>query len=298
MTRIAVIGSTGQLGSDLVAALQNAGRYAVIPLTHANIECTDPDSVRTAVTAAAPEIVVNCAAFVRVDECEDRADEAFRVNGIGALYVARTCAAVEALCVYISTDYVFDGEKGQPYTEEDGPRPVNVYGASKLSGEYLTQQACPRSLIVRTASLFGIAGARGKGGNFVDSIVAKARRGEPMKVVNDIRMSPTYTRDAAQVMERLLRERLTGLVHLTNAGSCTWYEFAAAALDFLSLRAQLEPVSSTSYPMEARRPQDSSLRSTRLPALSGDGALRPWPEALKAYVAEKGYTQVGALGED
>ena len=284
MMRIAVIGRTGQLGTDLVRVFEEAGAYQVFPLSHAEVECADPKSVRTALAGVRPDVVINCAAFVRVDECEDRPEAAFRVNTIGALYVARVCAELDALCVYISTDYVFDGEKGEPYTEEDPPNPINVYGTSKLAGEYsVQQQACPKWLIVRLASLFGRAGARGKGGNFVETILAKAKAGEPLRVINNIRMSPTYTVDAARVLERLIRHRTMGLFHLTNGGACTWYEFARRALDLEGLNAKLEPISSQDYPTKALRPQNTALRSIKFLL---NEPLRSWEEALEAYLVE------------
>ena len=288
MKRVAIIGSMGQLGTDLVNVLAVAGNYEVIGLSHREVECTDAASVEKALKTARPDVVVNCAAFVRVDEAEDRAEEALRVNGLGALNVARVCAEIDALCVYISTDYVFDGEKGSPYTENDAPHPINVYGVSKLGGEYLVQEACPRWLIARMASLFGKAGSSGKGGNFVETILAKAKAGESLRLVDDIRMSPTYTRDAAQALERLLRERSLGLFHLANGGNCTWYEFACKALEVVGMGNRIEPISSSSYPMKARRPKNSSLESTKL-GLSLKECLRPWHEALKAYLMEKGH---------
>lgn len=285
MIRIAIIGSRGQLGTDLVKVLQQSGRYQVFPLSHAEVECTEPDSVKVILTKLNPEIVVNCAAFVRVDECEDRPDEAFKVNSLGALYVARACTELNALCVYISTDYVFDGKKEEPYIEDDPPYPINVYGTSKLAGEYLVSQSCPEWLIVRMASLFGKEGARGKGGNFVETILAKAQAGEPLRVVNDIRMSPTYTYDAAQVLELLIRQGETGLFHVTNSGSCTWYEFARKTLELVGINTKLEPISSLDYPTKAHRPRNSALRSVRLVG----NFLRFWEEALRDYLVEKAY---------
>ena len=285
MIRVAVVGSTGQLGTDLVRVLQQAGEYLVFPLSHVEVECTDPDSVRRAIKSAHPEVVFNCAAFVRVDECEDRPDDAFSINAIGALNIARACAELNALCVYISTDYVFDGKKEEPYTEEDSPYPINVYGASKLAGEYLVRQACSKWLIARMASLFGKTGARGKAGNFIETILLKAQAGETLSVVNDIRMSPTYTYDASCLLERLIGQGATGVFHITNSGFCTWYEFARKALELVGLSASLEPVSSADYPTRACRPKNSSLRSVRL-----SGKLpRPWEEALRAYLVEKGF---------
>ena len=285
--RVAIIGSTGQLGTDLARVLQETGGYQLISLSHAEVECTKPDSVRAALVKSCPQVVVNCAAFVRVDECEDKPEEAFLVNALGALHVARSCAELNALCVYISTDYVFEGKKEEPYSEEDKPCPINVYGTSKLAGEYLVSQTCPQWLVVRMASLFGKIGARGKGGNFVETVLAKARRGESLRVVNDIRMSPTYTWNAAQVLEELIRQEATGVFHVTNSGSCTWYEFARKALDLVGIDTKLESVSISEYPTRASRPKNSSLRSVKLL-----GATLPsWEKGLRAYLIEKGHIQ-------
>jgi len=229
-------------------------------------------------------MVINCAAYVRVDDCEVHAREAFEVNAIGAGNVARACAAVEALCVYISTDYVFDGSKGSPYVESDPTRPINVYGASKVAGEHLVQQAAPHSLIVRTSSLFGKTGARGKGGNFVETIVAKAKAGETLRVVDDMTMSPTYARDAATALVELIKTKADGIVHLTNDGACTWYELAKQIVDIIGLHAAIDPVSSKEYPTRARRPENSALRSEHAAV-----GLRSWQDGVRAYLFEKGY---------
>jgi dTDP-4-dehydrorhamnose reductase len=283
--RVAVVGATGQLGSALVAALRAAGTAEVWPLGHADLECTQPRSVDAALARLRPDVVVNCAAFVRVDECEERPEEAFRVNALGALHVARGAARLGAGCVYISTDYVFDGRAREAYRETDRPGPINVYGASKLAGEYLVRQACPRWLIVRTASLFGGTGARGKGGNFVTTILARARRGEPLRVVSDVRMSPTYAPDAAHVLARLIARGATGLCHLANRGACTWYEFAQRILALAGISTAVEPVTAASYPMRARRPANSALNVERVEELAAV-SLRPWQDALASYLAE------------
>jgi len=270
----------------MVKVFDGGGTYTVCPLSHAEVECTDPESVRSALEAVQPDVVVDCVGYVRVDDCEGCPEEAFRVNACGSLYVAQACAGLNATCVYISTDYVFDGDKGKPYTENDPPCPINVYGASKLAGEHLVRQTCARWMIVRLASLFGGAGARSKGGNFVDNVLEKARRGMTLNIVGDIRMTPVYTRDAARALEELVRQQATGVFHIANRGSCTWYEFARRALELAGLRAQIQRVSSSDYPMKAHRPRNSSLASIkRQPVV--DDVLRPWPEALGAYLEEK-----------
>ncbi|HTN44080.1 MAG TPA: dTDP-4-dehydrorhamnose reductase [Nitrospiria bacterium] len=286
--KIAVTGATGQLGRDIVEVLQNDGRFEVLPLSHNEIEVTDPDSVRKALLIWHPDAVVNCAAFHRVDECEERPDAAFQVNALGALNVARVCAELKALCVYVSTDYVFDGQKDRGYSEEDTPCPVNVYGITKFAGEQLTRQACADWLIVRVASLFGKSGARGKGGNFIEAILSKARAGETLKVVNDIRMSPTYTFDVATALAELLAKRATGVIHLSNDGACTWYELAGKAVDLIGLKNQVNPISSDEFPSKAKRPKNSSIKSERISGVL-DRPMRPWQEAMRAYLIEKGY---------
>jgi len=286
MDRVAVIGSSGQLGTDLVSVLRTSGRFEAVPLGRDVAECTDPESVRRALLPIRPKVVINCAAYVRVDDCEDHPKEAFETNAFGALYVARACAELDALCVYVSTDYVFDGSKSSAYTEDDIPSPINVYGTSKLAGEQLVRQVAPRWLIVRMASLFGKTGARGKGGNFIETILSKAKTGESLRVVDDVKMSPTYTRDAADALAAILKKGTTGHLHLVNSGACTWYEFAKEILALTGLTNQVVPISSPTH--QASRPKNSSLRSDRLYGLL-KYELRSWQDALAAYMTEKGH---------
>lgn len=282
--RVAIFGGTGQLGTELADVLRQSDAFDVVPLGHEDADCTDTDSVRNALRRSRPETVINCAAYVRVDDCEDHAREAFEINALGALNVARGCAEVDALCVYVSTDYVFDGAHAAPYVESDAVHPINVYGTSKLAGEYLTCQAAPRWLIVRAASLFGRVGARGKGGNFIETVLSKAKRDEPLRVVKDVRMSPTYARDAASAVAALIDARNEGIVHVTNAGACTWYEFATTVIELAGLRKTVVPIATADYPTRARRPINSALRSER-----GLVTLRSWQDAVKAYLVEKGH---------
>jgi dTDP-4-dehydrorhamnose reductase len=283
-TSVAVLGATGQFGTDLVEVLREDGKFEVMPLSHADCDCTDERKVARVIGSLHPDTVVNCAAYVRVDDCEEHASEAFNVNAIGALNVARACASLHALCVYVSTDYVFDGTKDTPYVESDPTGPVNVYGASKLAGEQMVRQATPRWIIVRMASLFGKTGARGKGGNFVETVISKAQAGEILRVVNDITMSPTYARDAAEALALLLRTEATGLFHVTNKGACTWYGFAKAISDLIGVGTAVVAVSSSEFPNRARRPKNSALMSDQ-----ARRELRPWQDGLKAYLLEKGH---------
>jgi len=283
-----VLGSTGQLGSACVEVFRAAG-FNVTPLSHAEVEIADGGAVRRVLASYHPDVAVNCAAYVRVNDAEDHAEDAFRVNALGALHVAQACAEVNSTCVYISTDFVFDGEANRSYTEEDVSHPINVYGTSKLAGELLVQQTCPRWLIARVASLFGETGSRGKGGNFVDTIVRNAKARTPIRVVNDVRMSPTYALDAAKVLAWLLSHRQTGVFHLANTGSCTWFEFAQRITERIGAPTRPEAITSQEYPSRAPRPRDSSLRSVRLPP-EARTFLRPWQDALASYCLAKGYT--------
>ena len=292
--KVAVIGPRGQLGSDVVRVFSAVG-HEVIGLTHSDVDVTQPESVRGALAPIRPEAVINTAAFHRVDECEDQAERAFQVNAIGALNVARFCAGADALCVYVSTDYVFDGDKGDPYTEDDTPRPINVYGTSKLAGEHLVRQAAPRWIVARVASLFGLAGASGKGGNFIETILRKGGSGEPLRVISDICMSPTYTADAARALELIVRARETGVFHLTNHGECSWHEFATRVLNLAAVSAEVTPVMSRDYLTRAHRPANSALGSVRLPH-AARASLRPWRQALAAYMREKGHLAPAASG--
>ena len=282
--RVVVIGASGQLGSDLMQALHN---WAPLGLTHADIEVADPASVNEKLDAAAPDAVINCAAFHQVDDCENRPDEAFRVNALGARNVALACARLGAFVVYVSTDYVFDGELDRPYNEDDVPRPINVYGASKLAGEHLVAASAPRYLIVRVSSLFGVTGASGKGGNFVETMIRKARAGETIRVVDDIVMSPTYAADAAVAIRELIAGGASGIVHATNAGACSWFEFARAIFEHLGWAVDLRPQRSVNRTAAARRPRNSALASSLLGTLGLEPP--PWADALRRYLVAKAY---------
>lgn len=282
--RVAVIGSNGQLGTDLVKAF--SVRHEVIPLTHRDVEVTDESSCAK-LKDLAPDVVINTAAFHKTDQCEDEPLRAFHINAIGARNVALACAEIGAAAVFVSTDYVFDGQSRRPYVESDPPSPINAYGISKLAGELFTRQT-DKHYVVRVASLFGSAGASGKGGNFVETMIAKAKRGEAISVIGDIRMSPTYTRDAAEAMVAMVEKRVPyGVCHVTNSGECSWYEFAGAIFQILGLRVTLNAASSSSYPSKARRPSYSALASSIL----GEWGIRMpnWKDALGRYLEEKGH---------
>jgi len=286
--KIAVTGANGQLGTDLCRALHN---FDVIPFTHADIEIADMASVRKAMLEHKPAVIINTAAYVRVDDCEDEQDKAFSVNARGARNVAVVAQELGAKLVYMSTDYVFGGEdepRTIPYTEIDVPVPLNTYGKSMLAGENFVRHLCQRHFVVRTSGLFGVAGSSGKGGNFVETVLKLAREQDELRVVNDQVLSPTYTKDLAQKIAQLISTEYYGVFHITNKGYCSWYQFAREILKQVGLKTPVIPVISDQYPRKARRPHFSVLDNYQLRLLGLDN-MRPWQEALKDYLKEKGH---------
>lgn len=294
---VAILGATGQLGADLVRAAASSG-IEHAPLGHEDVDVTSTESLARTFTRLKPVAVINSAAFHQVDRCEEDPAEAYRVNAVGALLVARAARDAGARCLYVSTDYVFDGSKppaadghlstGTAYAEDDQLRPLNVYGASKAAGEQLVAQTLEDHIVVRVSSLFGVAGARGKGGNFIETILKKAREGGPLRVVNDQWMTPTSTADAAAAIMRLVVSDARGVVHMANAGACTWHAFASEAVSLAGIRVPVEPVPAATYSTKVRRPRNSALYTGRLASLLGV-PLRPWREALRTYLGAKGH---------
>lgn len=295
--RLLILGATGQLGQDLVRAAAAAG-VDHATAGHEDVEVTNAESVAALLARTKPTVVINSAAFHQVDRCEDDPQQAYGVNTVGALVVARAAAEARARCVFVSTDYVFSGDKpaatdgaltpATGYVETDAVGPLNVYGASKVAGEQAVALAAAGHLVVRVSSLYGVAGARGKGGNFIETILKRAKEGGALKVVNDQWMTPTYTADAAQAIVGLALQGATGTVHVTGATACTWHAFAAEAVRLCGLSVAVEPVPAATYPSKVRRPRNSALYTGRLASLLGR-PLRSWREALPAYLREKGH---------
>ena len=282
--RVAIVGANGQLGTELV---NQFSQHEVIPWTRRDFDVRDHRRVEEAVLSARPDVLVNTAAFHKTDACEDDPALAFSVNALAVRNLARACATCNTAFVHMSTDYVFDGAQRSPYVEEDAPHPINVYGTSKLAGEHFAAAACRRSYIVRIASLFGSAGSSGKGGNTVEVILAKAGRGEVLSFVDDVVMSPTYAVDAARTIRLLVEAAApSGTYHVTNAGACSWYAFAAEVLRLAGVKADLRTTTLAELAPKARRPHYSALTSQRLSAL-GVKPLRPWQEALAAYITDR-----------
>ncbi len=274
--KVLITGAGGMLGQALVQALHN---QELIPLSHQVLDVTDGSAVRTAIQKAAPDVVVHAAAWTSVDGCEGDADRAFSINAVGTRNVALACQPRGTPCCYVSTDYVFDGTKANPYLEWDRPNPLSVYGASKLAGEQEIRSHLDRFWIVRTSWLYGPGGR-----HFVGAILDKAKAGDPLRVVDDQIGSPTLTSDLARALARLIRTQAYGTYHLTNAGACSWYDLALKILQIAGLGTiPVKAISSEDLARPAKRPQNSRLRNFCWEAL-GYPPLRSWEEALEAYL--------------
>ena len=287
--RTLLIGSQGQLGSDL----RRVWDGELVSFPHDELDVCDRDQTHAVIANTAPQLVINTAAYHRVDDCEENGDRAFEVNALGAKNVADAACEAGAAVIFISTDYVFSGDKGSPYTETDIPMPLSVYGVSKLAGEHLVRQSNPRHYIVRSSSLFGIAGASGKGGNFVETMLRKAKAGEPLRVVDDQVSTPTLTYDLAVKLQELAASGRYGLYHVTNSGQTSWCQFAAKIFGLAGLQPSLTPITSDELAAPAARPAYSVMENRAL-ADAGLTQPRPWQEALAEYLREKGYLQAAA----
>lgn len=265
------------LGQDLMEHL--AGRHEVLGLVRVEADITDAERVVDAITTKSPDVVIHAAAFTAVDDCERRPEVAFRVNAEGTRNLALACRLRGLPMLYVSTDYVFDGEKAAPYEEEDAPNPINIYGRSKLQGERYVQDLLQRFWIVRTSWLFGLNGK-----NFVRTILSKAKTGEPLRVVDDQIGSPTYTVDLAEIIGKIVESGAPGIYHATNQGYCSWYGFAKEALRQAGMdHVPISPASSVELDRPARRPKNSRLANARL-GKEGLPLLPPWRDALNTYI--------------
>ena len=279
--RVLVTGAGGMLGREVVRVLSERG-HDVVGLSHADLDVTDKGAVWRALRRERPDVVVHCAAMTDVDGCELDPERAFLVNAVGTAHVAAASNALGAKLIYISTDFVFDGEKEEGYDEFDEPSPVNEYGRSKLWGERMAQALCPKHAIVRTAWLFGF-GRR----NFVSAVAERLREEGKVRAVTDQVGSPTYTRDLARALLHLVEAEAYGVYHVVNSGRASRFELAKLVAEALGLDPEgaVEPITSDQWPAPARRPRCSALRSLRWEA-EGFPPLRHFSEAVREYLEE------------
>ena len=238
------------------------------------------------------DVLINCTAHTRVDEAEDNASQAFAVNAHAVQAMARVCAAKRARLLHVSTDYVFGGDHARQYPlqEDDPTAPINVYGASKAMGETLARLACDTVIILRVASLFGVAGTGGRSSNFVETIIRAGREQRSLRVVDDQTMSPTATVDVARVVIRILTEGSPpGLYHVVNTGSATWFDFAREIVRRAGVETTVSACATGEFAVRAERPRYSALDNAKVTAALG--AMPAWQDALERYLRAKGHTK-------
>jgi len=282
--RIAIVGASGQLGSALAAEF---ARREVLAPPHAQLPIEDRERVAEFLARERPDVLINCSAFHHVDTCEREPERAFAINALAVERAAAACARRGVFFVTVSTDYVFDGTLGRAYREDDAPNPRTVYGMSKYAGELLARRHGPRHAIVRTSGVFGTVGTSNKGYTLIEKVLAQAERGEPTRMVSDVVFSPSYAPDVARAIGDIIAANAGGTHHVTNAGSCTWYEFVAAAFRKAGLaNAPLEPVSYESFGNPTPRPKYSPLENTSFAAF-GIAPLPRWEDALDAFLSAR-----------
>ena len=282
--RILIFGANGQLGLDLARAI--TGDFSVVAVNHEECDITDEDRVRQLLADAQPDFVINCAAMTNVPECETRDQRAFEVNARGAKNIAVGCAAISKAMIHVSTDYVFDGLTDQPYVETDLPGPVNVYGLSKLMGEYYIRFLNPKHYIFRSSGLYGIHPSRGQGTNFVQTMLRFAGEKQSVDVVNDEVLTPTHTLDLARQISKVIEHQPPyGIYHATNQGSCSWHRFAEEVFAIAGLEMSVNAIRAADYQSEIRRPAYSVLENQALQSAQLD-IMPPWEQALKEHMQE------------
>ena len=283
--RCALIGAAGQLGFDLARSFDLPGE--LIRLTRADLDVLDRAAVARVLGGLRPTHVVNTAAYNLVDRAEDEREQAFAVNAAAVGVLGDVCDALGATLVHFSTDYVFDGSRSTPYGEDDAPAPLSAYAESKLEGERRALAHGRPAFVFRVCGLVGVAPATGtRRTNFVDLMLRMASEGRPLRVVSDQVLTPSYTFDLAPKVWRVVGRGAPGLYHLTNGGATSWYDFAREIFRLSGLTPSLTAVTAAEYGARARRPPYSVLGHGRLAAL-GEDDLRPWKDALAAYLRER-----------
>jgi dTDP-4-dehydrorhamnose reductase len=280
--RVVILGTKGLLGRDCVDVLEEA--FPVIALARAQLDVTDRDQVLRVLGEIRPAAILNCTGFTHVDACEEDQESARAVNATGPRLLAEAALRLDAYLIHLSTDYVFDGSKPppEPYHEGDSPAPLNVYGRTKWEGEEAVRSTTPNHLIIRTGWLYGRSGR-----SFPKAVLRQALRGKGLKVVNDQFGSPTWSRRLAQQILGLMEARVTGLVHATAQGHCTWYAFSRAILETMGIDVPVLPCTTEEYPRPAVRPANSILDNGRLRAMGLD-RMAPWREDVERFIDAHG----------
>jgi dTDP-4-dehydrorhamnose reductase len=281
---IAVFGADGQLGMAIQDVLTG---HRIHTLTYGKLDILDRQGISETLSRIKPGWVINSAALTNVDWCEENDVKAFQVNALGARYVAEACRAIDAHLIHISTDYVFDGAKGTPYTEDDVTGPLNVYGISKLAGELYVRNSHAKHYIVRTSGLYGHHPCWGKGRNFVEAMIELSKERNELSVVSDEILTPTFADDLAGQLNALIEaEPPYGVYHATNAGECSWHEFAEFIFEIAGISIEVKKITSAEWNASAARPARSVLENAALEA-AGIDRMPDWKDALGRYLSRK-----------
>jgi len=282
--KVAVIGANGQLGVDVANAFASRGDQ-VYPLKHSDIEISNCASVSNCLTELRPQLVVNTAAMHHVENCEREPEKAFAINGLGARNLSLAARDIDATLMHVSTDYVFDGDKKSPYVESDVPRPLNVYGITKVSGEYFVRSITNKHFVLRTSAIYGESPCRAKGGlNFIELMLKLARERGEVRVVDSEFVTPTSTAELAQQIVVLSRCDFYGLYHATAEGSCSWYEFAREIFALADVKVSLKVAEPNEFPVKVARPKYSVLENCGLKR-KGLNIFRPWQDGVREYLS-------------
>lgn len=283
--KVLVTGAQGQLGIDVVDVFSQIG-HEVISCGREELDITDMDNSQRVIMHHSPDIIIHCAAYTAVDAAETDIDGAYLVNTVGTRNIALASESVGAKLVYISTDYVFNGQADRPYHEYDNTDPQSIYGKSKRAGELLVQELTTKWFVVRTSWMFGL-----HGNNFVKTMLRLGRENRQLQVVNDQKGSPTYTKDVVHFLVNLTASEKYGVYHASNSGACTWYEFTKAIFEDahrvlgVSLAATLEPCATDQFPRPAPRPSNSVLEHVAI-RTNGFDELPHWRDGLRQFLLD------------
>lgn len=281
---IAVIGSNGQLGTDISRLMQK--NHKISALTHQDVEIADIESVSRVLKDLRPDVVINTAAYHHLPLCEDNPELAFRINGLGAMNLAKVADELGAVLVHYSTDYVFDGKKRQPYLESDRTNPLNIYALTKLDGEILVKNNTRRHFVLRISGIYGKTVSRAKGKNFITMIQQLAREKDVVKVVDDEILTPTPVSAIAMNTEKLLETEAYGLYHMTCEGACSWFDFAGVIFEELHLKTPLISCKSSEFPVSVKRPFYSVLENKKLTSINLN-FMPHWKAALVDFLKDE-----------
>ena len=280
--RVFVTGIKGQLGYDVMNELEKQGLEG-IGVDIDEMDITDADQVNKVIKEAAPDAVIHCAAYTAVDAAEDNEEICRKVNAQGTENIAKVCEELDIKMMYISTDYVFNGQGERPWEPDDEREPLNVYGQTKYEGELAIEEHVKKFFTVRIAWVFGVNGK-----NFIKTMLNLGKTHDHLTVVNDQTGSPTYTYDLARLLVDMIQTDKYGRYHATNEGLCTWYEFACEIFKQAGMDVSVAPVSSDEYPAKAKRPSNSRMDKSKLTA-NGFQPLPTWQDALSRYLKEIDY---------